>query len=53
LHAEPRQPDDGAHALGARVRSNGTPLSMRAVTFVELLRDANYRTAVSGLEILR
>jgi arylsulfatase A-like enzyme len=30
------------------VRSNGIPLSMHAVTFVELLRDAGYRTALFG-----
>ena len=30
------------------VRSNGIPLSRRAVTFVELLRDAGYRTALVG-----
>jgi arylsulfatase A-like enzyme len=30
------------------VRSNGIPLSMQAVTFVELLRDAGYRTALIG-----
>jgi len=30
------------------VRSNGIPLSMNAVTFVELLRDAGYRTALVG-----
>jgi arylsulfatase A-like enzyme len=30
------------------VRSNGIPLSMQAVTFVELLRDAGYRTALVG-----
>ncbi|MCW5604474.1 MAG: sulfatase-like hydrolase/transferase, partial [Burkholderiales bacterium] len=30
------------------VRSNGIPLSMDAVTFVELLRDAGYRTALIG-----
>jgi arylsulfatase A-like enzyme len=30
------------------VRSNGIPLSMNAVTFVELLRDAGYRTALIG-----
>ena len=30
------------------VRSNGIPLSMDAVTFVDLLRDAGYRTALIG-----
>jgi len=30
------------------VRSNGIPLSMQAVTFVDLLRDAGYRTALIG-----
>jgi len=30
------------------VRSNGIPLSMQSVTFVELLRDAGYRTALIG-----
>jgi arylsulfatase A-like enzyme len=30
------------------VRSNGIPLSFSAVTFVELLRDAGYRTALIG-----
>jgi arylsulfatase A-like enzyme len=30
------------------VRSNGIPLSMEAVTFVDLLRDAGYRTALVG-----
>jgi arylsulfatase A-like enzyme len=30
------------------VRSNGIPLSMSSVTFVELLRDAGYRTALIG-----
>jgi arylsulfatase A-like enzyme len=30
------------------VRSNGIPLSLQAVTFVELLRDAGYRTALIG-----
>jgi len=30
------------------VRSNGIPLSMNNVTFVELLRDAGYRTALVG-----
>src|SRR5437763_299827 len=30
------------------VRSNGIPLSMQAVTFVELLRDSGYRTALIG-----
>src|SRR5262245_17419275 len=30
------------------VRSNGIPLSMNAVTFVDLLRDAGYRTALIG-----
>lgn len=30
------------------VRSNGIPLSMGAVTFVDLLRDAGYRTALIG-----
>jgi arylsulfatase A-like enzyme len=30
------------------VRSNGIPLSMNSVTFVELLRDAGYRTALIG-----
>ena len=30
------------------VRSNGIPLSMHAVTFVELLRAAGYRTALVG-----
>ena len=30
------------------VRSNGIPLSMDAVTFVDLLRDAGYRTALVG-----
>jgi arylsulfatase A-like enzyme len=30
------------------VRSNGIPLTMQAVTFVELLRDAGYRTALIG-----
>jgi arylsulfatase A-like enzyme len=30
------------------VRSNGIPLSMQAVTFVELLRDAGYRTTLVG-----
>src|SRR5262245_51775435 len=30
------------------VRSNGIPLSMQAVTFVDLLRDAGYRTALVG-----
>lgn len=30
------------------VRSNGIPLSRRNVTFVELLRDAGYRTALIG-----
>lgn len=30
------------------VRSNGIPLSMNAVTFVELLRDAGYRTGLIG-----
>jgi arylsulfatase A-like enzyme len=30
------------------VRSNGIPLSMNAVTFVELLREAGYRTALIG-----
>jgi arylsulfatase A-like enzyme len=30
------------------VRSNGIPLSMEAVTFVDLLRDAGYRTALIG-----
>ena len=30
------------------VRSNGIPLSMNAVTFVDLLRDAGYRTALVG-----
>ena len=31
-----------------RVRSNGVPLSLRASTFVELLRAAGYTTACSG-----
>jgi arylsulfatase A-like enzyme len=31
-----------------RVRSNGIPLSLRATTFVELLRAAGYATASSG-----
>ena len=48
MPAEPRQPDDRPHAVGARVRSNGIPLSMDAVTFVDLLRDAGYRTALIG-----
>jgi arylsulfatase A-like enzyme len=30
------------------VRSNGIPLSMEAVTFVDLLKDAGYRTALIG-----
>jgi arylsulfatase A-like enzyme len=30
------------------VRSNGIPLSMSAVTFVDLLREAGYRTALIG-----
>jgi arylsulfatase A-like enzyme len=30
------------------VRSNGIPLSMDAVTFVDLLRDAGYKTALVG-----
>ena len=30
------------------VRSNGIPLSMNAVTFVDLLRDAGYRAALIG-----
>ena len=30
------------------VRSNGIPLSKKTVTFVELLRDAGYRTALIG-----
>ena len=30
------------------VRCNGIPLSMEAVTFVDLLRDAGYRTALIG-----
>ena len=30
------------------VRSNGIPLSMNAVTFVDLLRDAGYKTALVG-----
>ena len=30
------------------VRSNGIPLSMNSVTFVDLLRDAGYRTALIG-----
>jgi arylsulfatase A-like enzyme len=30
------------------VRCNGIPLSMRAVTFVDLLRNAGYRTALVG-----
>jgi arylsulfatase A-like enzyme len=30
------------------VRSNGIPLSMQAVTFVDLLREAGYRTALIG-----
>ena len=30
------------------VRSNGIPLSMNAVTFVDLLREAGYRTALIG-----
>jgi arylsulfatase A-like enzyme len=30
------------------VRSNGIPLSMNTVTFVDLLRDAGYRTALVG-----
>jgi arylsulfatase A-like enzyme len=30
------------------VRCNGIPLSMNSVTFVELLRDAGYRTALVG-----
>ena len=30
------------------VRSNGIPLSIEAVTFVDLLRDAGYRTALIG-----
>lgn len=30
------------------VRSNGIPLTMSAVTFVELLRDAGYQTALIG-----
>ena len=30
------------------VRSNGIPLTMNAVTFVDLLRDAGYRTALIG-----
>lgn len=30
------------------VRSNGIPLTMSAVTFVDLLRDAGYRTALVG-----
>jgi arylsulfatase A-like enzyme len=30
------------------VRSNGIPLSMNAVTFVDLLRDAGYHTALIG-----
>ncbi|MBN8964508.1 MAG: sulfatase-like hydrolase/transferase, partial [Rhizobiales bacterium] len=30
------------------VRSNGIPLSMNAVTFVDLLRDAGYRTGLVG-----
>jgi arylsulfatase A-like enzyme len=30
------------------VRSNGIPLSMNAVTFVDLLRDAGFRTALIG-----
>jgi arylsulfatase A-like enzyme len=30
------------------VRSNGIPLSMNSVTFVELMRDAGYRTALIG-----
>ena len=30
------------------VRSNGIPLSMEAVTFVDLLRDAGYKTALVG-----
>jgi arylsulfatase A-like enzyme len=30
------------------VRSNGIPLSLNAVTFVDLLRDAGYRTALIG-----
>jgi arylsulfatase A-like enzyme len=30
------------------VRSNGIPLSMDAVTFVDLLKDAGYRTALVG-----
>jgi arylsulfatase A-like enzyme len=30
------------------VRSNGIPLSMNAVTYVDLLRDAGYRTALVG-----
>src|SRR5262249_38810597 len=30
------------------VRCNGIPLSMNAVTFVDLLRDAGYRTALIG-----
>lgn len=31
-----------------KVRSNGIPLSLRATTFVELLREAGYATACSG-----
>jgi arylsulfatase A-like enzyme len=30
------------------VRSNGIPLSMHAVTFIDLLRDTGYRTALIG-----
>ena len=30
------------------VRSNGIPLSMNAVTFVDLLRDSGYKTALVG-----
>ena len=32
------------------VRSNGIPLSMNSVTFIELLRDAGYRTALGRQE---
>ena len=35
------------------VRSNGIPLSMNAVTFVDLLRDAGYQTALVGKAICR
>ncbi len=48
LHAEPHSFHDGSHPTVNGSRHNGIPLDREAVTFVDLLRHAGYRTALIG-----